>query len=686
MTDTLSAPYTPAHALAPLERWFAAHGWQPFPFQREAWAAYLAGESGLIHSPTGSGKTLAVWGGALAEAVAETAGAENASAETAAAVPAAVHTRKPPRRGDAPPLRVLWITPLRALAADTAAALAEPAAALGLNWTVETRTSDTKASLRARQRDRLPTTLVTTPESLSVLLASDRARTLFTDLRLVVCDEWHELLSTKRGAQAELALARLRAFRPGLRVWGVSATLGNLAAAQRALLGVADPETGEVPRGRVIRGADDKPVRIEAVIPATMERFPWAGHLGLRLLDRVVAHIEAAASTLVFTNTRAQTELWFDALTEARPDWIGQVALHHGSLAPDVRAWVEEALKNGRLRCVVCTSSLDLGVDFAPVEQVIQVGSPKSVGRLMQRAGRSGHRPGAESRVLCVPTHALELIEIAGARRAAARGHIEARPPLHKPLDVLAQHLVTVALGGGFTADALYDEVRTAAAYADLSPEEWAWTLDFVTHGGALSAYAQYHRVQAEDGRYTVSDRRIAQMHRMSIGTIMSDPLLTVQYVRGEKLGSIDEAFASRLKPGDRFTLGGRTLEFVRLREMTVFVRRAASGRGVVPRWTGGSLPISGQLSEAFRAELAKARAGEWDSPELEAVRPILALQAKWSHIPAEDELLVETTETREGHHIFCYPFAGRLAHEPGIAEDGILPLEKLSPSSCRLA
>jgi ATP-dependent Lhr-like helicase len=487
-----------------VREWFGHHGWTPFPFQEEVWRAYLKGESGLVHAATGTGKTYAAWLGPVIEWLSD----YPAKARPRAAVP--------------PPLRVLWVTPLRALAGDTEAALRAPVEDFGLPWTVESRTGDTSARIRARQRERLPTALVTTPESLSLLLTRDDAATLFDHLELVVVDEWHELLASKRGVQTELALARLRRFRPGLRTLGLSATLGNLDAARDALLG--SDEGGRPRPGRIMRGLVPKALEVDALIPATMERFPWSGQIGLRLLPEVVQAIEEGESALVFTNTRATAEIWYQALLEARPDWAGIMALHHGSLDRSAREWVEDGLREGKLRCVVCTSTLDLGVDFTPVDRVLQVGSPKAIGRLIQRAGRSGHQPGAVSRLTCVPTNALELVDVAAARDALAEGRIEARRPVERPLDLLAQHAVTVALGGGFTADELYQEVRTTYAYRELTPAEWAWVLEFITYGGtALRAYPEFSKVVVQDGRYVVTSRMVAMSQRLSIGTIVSE-------------------------------------------------------------------------------------------------------------------------------------------------------------------
>jgi len=524
-----------------IDTWFTARGWRVFDFQREVWDAYLRGESGLVHAATGTGKTLAAWMGPLIEWLAEQpprrAGSHAADDDDDDAAPAGAK-RTRPRRDSAPGLRVLWITPLRALAADTAEALGAPVRSLGLPWTIETRTGDTSPALRARQRRKLPTALITTPESVSLLLSREDAPELFGELRLVVVDEWHELLGTKRGVQTELALARLRALRPGVRIWGLSATIGNLDEAAEALLGVGR----ERPTARIVRGQESKAVIVDSLIPPVVERFPWAGHLGTQMVPQVVAAIDEGESAIVFTNTRSQTEIWYQAILAARPDWAGHIALHHGSLDRKQRDFVEEGLRTGALRCVVATSSLDLGVDFSPVDRVLQVGSPKGVARLLQRAGRSGHQPGALSRVTCVPTNVLELVEVAAARDGIERGAIEARPLAERPLDVLVQHVVTVALGGGFFPEDLLAEVRGTRAYAELRDDEWEWVLAFVTSGGdALRGYPEYTRVVVDDdGRYVVRDAGVARRHRQAIGTIVSDGSIVVQYLRGGgALGSV---------------------------------------------------------------------------------------------------------------------------------------------------
>lgn len=640
------------------ERWFLARGWTPFSFQREVWDAYARGESGLIHAATGTGKTYAAWWAALVEWLGEQPRGARADEDGAPA-------RGRARRDASPPLRVLWVTPLRALAADTEDALRAPLISLGIPWSLESRTGDTTPGVRARQGRRLPTALVTTPESLALLISREDTAGLFADLRLVVIDEWHELLGTKRGVQTELCLARLRALQPELRTWGLSATIGNLDEAARALLGVAAAPGS----WRIVRGVEPKRIVVDALIPPVIERFPWAGHLGTQMVPQVVEAIDEGATAIVFTNTRSQTELWYQAILDARPDWAGRIALHHGSLDRKRREWVEEGLRSGELRCVVATSSLDLGVDFSPVDRVLQIGSPKGVARLVQRAGRSGHRPGSPSRVSCVPTHALELVEVAAARDGVERGAIESRPLLDRPLDVLVQHVVTVALGGGIEPDALLREVRSTLAYAALRDEEWRWVLDFVVHGGeALRAYPEYARAELDErGRLVVESREIARRHRQSIGTIVSDAQIAVQYLRGGALGSVEESFVARLKPGDRFVFAGKPLEFVRVRDMKAWVRRAASPRGVVPRWMGSRLPLSRTLAELLRARLDEAARGIYRDAEMAAVRPILEIQAKWSRIPRSDEILIERVKTREGYHLFLFPFEGRLVHE-GLA------------------
>ncbi len=617
--------------------WMVSRLWTPFEFQREVWSAIGAGQSGLLHATTGSGKTYAVWLGLIDHLL------------------RSLPVHKPA------PLTVLWITPMRALAADSAAALRAPLTDLAPGWTLGLRTGDTPSAERARQDRRWPTVLVTTPESLSLLLARSHAPAELAGVRAVVVDEWHELIGSKRGVQVQLALARLRRWQPDLLVWGMSATLGNLDEALRVLCG---PNNGQLVRGRV-----DKALAIDTLIPPEPGRYSWAGHLGARMQEPVVRELETASTALVFTNTRSQAEIWYQMLLALRPEWAGQVALHHGSLDKDVREWVEQGLKTGQLKAVVATSSLDLGVDFLPVERVLQIGSAKGVARLLQRAGRSGHAPGKPSRVTLVPTNTLELVEAAAVREAALAGRVESRRSPEQPLDVLVQHLVTVALGGGFRPDDLFEEVRSAFAYRDLSREAFDWALAFCERGGeSLNAYPDYHRIQPDKaGAYRVPDtpqgRATARRHRLGVGTIVSDASLQVKFMNGGRIGSIEEGFIARLRKGDCFVFAGRLLEFIRVHEMTAWVKKAEKTKGAVPSWQGGKMPLSTELAGAVLAQMALAADGRYESPEMRAARPMLDTQARVSRLPRPGELLLEHMRSREGHHLYLYPFAGRHVH-----------------------
>lgn len=632
----------------PIEAWFREHVGQPFDFQRACWDAQLAGKSGLVHAPTGMGKTFSVWLPALMRWCDEHA---DASAWEA--------------MGTVGP-RVLWITPLRALATDTEENLWRPIRDLGLPWTVQRRTGDVSQSIKNQQRKRLPTCLVTTPESLSVLMSYADARKKFSGVRTVIVDEWHELMATKRGTQTELGLARLRSWNPDLQTWGLSATLGNLHEARDTLLGAS------ASGGELIHGPDHKDFELTTLLPESMERFPWAGHLGIKLLDQVIAAIDGAGSTLVFTNTRSQAEIWFNQIQTQKPEWVGQVALHHGSIERKTRKAIEDLLRSGGLKACVCTSSLDLGVDFSPVEQVIQIASPKGVARMLQRAGRSGHRPGATSRLVGVPTNALEVLDFAAARTAGEARDIESRAPLDRPLDVLVQHLVTCAMGGGFEKHAMLAEARSTRAFRDLTDAEWQWCVDFVVRGGEpLKVYPQFARVVEgvnkhgePNGVYGVTSPRIAKFHRMAIGTITSDTAIVVKFQNGRTLGTVEESFVGFLKPKSKFVFAGHLLELVKIHQMTAIVKKAKGTKAQVPRWQGGRTPLSTQLAAAVREKLRDARAGRFESAELRALRPLLELQARWSLIPGRGELLIEAVRTRDGHHRFVYPLLGRSIHE----------------------
>lgn len=627
---------TAAEALKRLQGFFAERGWRPLPFQRTMWRHYLAGQSGLLHTPTGSGKTLAMFGGPLLQALVDP-------------LPA------PARRSAVRPLQVLWVTPLRALATDTARALQAPLKAVGLDWQVGLRSGDASSRDKRLAREGRLDVLVTTPESLALLLSYPDTLARMRQLRCVVVDEWHELVGSKRGVLLQLNLALLRDTAPAMQLWGLSATLGNLQQAREVLLPGRDDAV-------TVEGARPRPVRVRSLLPEPGERFPWAGHLGLGQLPRVLQALMGARSSLLFTNTRAQAELWHQALSAVWPEDSATLALHHGSLDPALRQQVEDGLRAGSLRCVVATSSLDLGVDFPEVEQVLQLGSPKGVARLRQRAGRARHRPGASGEILCVPSHALELAEYAAARRALDAGVVEARRPLRLSLDVLAQHCISRALAGGFDAEALLAQVRRTHAFAQLGDAQWQDVLQFIVQGGrALAQYPDFHKaVQDEDGIYRVHDRRQALRHRLSIGTISSDGSVRVQFLRGGSLGAVEEQFAGRLRRGDRFQFAGRLLELVQLKDMTAYVRVARGGEGVVPRWQGGQLALSTSLGRELEAVLG----GADDSPESRWLAPLMDLQASLSARPSPDHLLVEDVRRREGQFLFVYPFAGRHVHE----------------------
>ena len=638
--------------LAPIEAWFSRQGWTPMAFQRECWQSYLAGESGLLQVPTGSGKTYAAVMGPIAELLAER--------RTATQAPGRLH--------------LLVITPLRALSRDLALAIKEPIQAMGWPLRVGIRNGDTSSHERSKQLRTPPEILITTPESLSVLLANPRAPQLFAGLQAVVLDEWHELMGSKRGSQCELCLGWLRRLQPALRTWAISATIGNLQEAAQAALGLE--LTASAPP-RIVTAALQRDTAIRSLLPETIDGFPWGGHLGLRMYEQLVAGLDPAVSTLLFTNTRNQAERWHQCLRFACPEMEDALALHHSAIDRSEREAIEARVKSGELRWVVCTSSLDLGVDFQPVERVVQIGSAKNLARLLQRAGRSAHCPGGTSQVLFMPTNALELLEVSAMRRGLSDGLVEHRRPPLLPLDVLLQHLTTLACGPGFEPAAELATVRRCWSFRALSDDQWQWCLQMLEHGGAcLGAYPRYRKlVRCEPGsdelaaegalyRYRVLDKAITRLHRFNIGTITADRAVTVRFVRGAVLGHVEEAFISRLKPGEVFFFAGRQLEFVRLREMTAQVKATTRKSSTVPAWAGGQMALSDLLSQQLRDEVDRCSQGTLDSPELQALEPLLQRQADLSSLPKADQLLLEVCRSREGSHLFVYPFEGRFVHE----------------------
>nr|WP_115121526.1 ligase-associated DNA damage response DEXH box helicase [Synechococcus sp. UW105] len=619
--------------LEPIHAWFSHKGWSPQQFQREAWQSHLAGHSGLIQVPTGSGKTYAAVMAPMAEMLAAT----------------------PAREG----IQLLYITPLRALSRDLASALEEPIKTMNWPLRVGIRNGDTSTTERNRQIKTPPQILITTPESLCVLLASRHANSLFAAVTTVVLDEWHELIASKRGTQTELALSWLRQQNRKLQTWAISATIGNLQTAAHHALG---PNNQPV----LITRGGQRCFEVSSVLPDSIDGFPWGGHLGLRRYEDLVGQLVPTISTLLFTNTRNQAERWFQCLRFACPEMEGLLALHHSAVDRQEREAIEAGVKAGTLLWVVCTSSLDLGVDFQPVERVVQIGSPKNLARLLQRAGRSGHRPGATSKVLFMPTNALELLELSAVRRGLCSGLVEERHPPDQPLDVLLQHLTTLGCGPGFHPEETLHAIRGTATYRQLSDQDWNWCLRFLQHGGeCLGAYSRYRKLEVdEQGRLVVKQSPIARLHRLNIGTITSAPSIRVRFVRGAVLGHVEETFISQLKAKDVFFFAGRQLEFVRLRDMTAYVKASTRKSTTVPAWAGGQMALSDLLTHQLREEVARAGRGELDNAELQALEPLFVRQQDLSVLPQADQLLLETCETKEGSHLYVFPFEGRFVHE----------------------
>jgi ATP-dependent Lhr-like helicase len=658
-------------------------------FQEQTWQHIIDSESGLVNAPTGCGKTFSVFLGSLIQFINEH--------------PDSFQSKK--TNG----LQLLWITPLRALAKDIGRAMEEVISGLGMQWKIGIRNGDTETSEREKQKRQMPEVLIITPESLHLLLAQKGYPNIFSSLKIMAVDEWHELLGSKRGVQVELAVSRIagirelsgvdsqesivnsqNAFTTGslptnhhspsttddyrlttndsrLSLWGISATIGNLEQAKDVLLAPVQR------KGIIVKAHINKTIEIESIIPDEMEKYPWAGHLGIKLADKVIPIINNSRTTLIFINTRGMSETWYQTLLTVCPDLAGAIALHHGSIERQLRTWVEEALHAGTLKAVVCTASLDLGVDFRPVETVIQVGSPKGVARFLQRAGRSGHQPDAVSKIYFLPTHSLELVEAAALKEGIRENLIESREPMLLCFDVLTQYLCTLAVGDGFIPAVIYKEIKATYCFADITEKEWNDILYFITLGGnALQQYDEYKKVDIIDGIYRITGRRMAMRHRLHIGTIVSDAMLKVKFMSGGYIGVIEEYFISRLDPGTVFTLAGRNLELVMIKDMTVIVKKSNATKSIVPSWNGGRMPLSANLgrklrekfNEAFTKVEGKGRKVNGRDPELVALQPLFDLQENLSHVPRANELLLEQIETKDGFHLFVYPFEGRLVHE----------------------
>ncbi len=653
--------------------WLSSKEFRPFAYQEEAWQHIVEGKSGLVNAPTGTGKTFSVFLGSLIQFI--------------------NHHPKNYQTKSKNGLQLIWVTPLRALAKDIGRAMEAVIAELGMQWRVGIRNGDTSLSERQKQKRLMPEVLIITPESLHLLLGQKHYPEIFQTLKLIAVDEWHELIGGKRGVQVELAISRIVGLRSSnvkphgaqhethpepsamnyaLSIWGISATIGNLDQAMQVLLSPLQLLGQKTEDGNIVRAKWNKKIEVQSILPDEIEKYPWAGHLGIKLAEKVLPVLNESKTTLIFINTRGMSEMWYQTLLNIAPELAGVIALHHGSIEMELRTWVEEALHEGKLKAVVCTASLDLGVDFRPVETVIQVGSPKGVARFLQRAGRSGHSPDAVSKIYFLPTHSLELMEAAALKSAIDEQFIESREPMLLCYDVLVQYLCTLAVSDGFVPDTIWKEVKATHCYSELTGDEWQEILYFITAGGnALQQYDEYKKVEVEDGVFKINSRRIAMRHRLHIGTIVSDAMLKVKFLAGGYIGIIEEWFISRLEPGDNFTLAGRQLELVMIKDMTVIVKKSNAKKSVVPSWMGGRLPLSASLGKVLREQLDKASVIGYqpsvisNTPiELEALEPLFNLQARLSHLPKANELLIEQIETEDGFHLFVYPFEGRLVHE----------------------
>jgi ATP-dependent helicase Lhr and Lhr-like helicase len=648
------------------QQWFAARGWAPRAHQLALLEKARADRSALLIAPTGAGKTLA---GFLPTLV-ELGGASPPSPNETAATARVISTGRAVIRPSG--LHTLYISPLKALAVDIARNLQAPIAEMNLPIKVETRTGDTPVSRRQRQRRYPPDILLTTPEQLALLLASDDAPYLFSSLKRIVLDELHALVTSKRGDLLSLGLARLWRLAPQMRAIGLSATVAEPEQLARFLVPQSDGESAAA--DVVVAGGAAQPI-VEML--DTRERLPWAGHTARHALGEIYELIKQNKTTLIFVNTRSQAEMLFQQLWRMNDDNLA-IALHHGSLDVAQRRKVEDAMAAGRLRGVVCTSSLDLGVDWGDVDLVVNIGAPKGCSRLMQRIGRANHRLDEASRAVLVPANRFEVLECSVAIDAIAENAQDTPPLRLGALDVLAQHVLGCACAEPFLAGELYAEVKTAAPYARLTRSDFDDVIDFVATGGyALKTYERFARIkQDKEGRWRVANPKVRQSYRLNVGTIVEEAMLKVRLVRsrgggagtasaiargGRLLGEIEEAFIEGLTLGDTFVFSGEIVRYEALAEDQVYVSRANDADPKVPSYMGGKFPLSTYLADRVRGLLDDSRA--WKGLP-EQVRDWLALQKDFSRVPARRELLVETFPRSNKHYLVCYPFEGRLAHQ----------------------
>ncbi len=638
-------PETPPALLPePFLKWFAARGWSPRAHQLELLARAQAGESVLLIAPTGAGKTLAGFLPSLVEL-----------AERPKHKPGEAH------RG----VHTLYISPLKALAVDIERNLGKPVADIGLPLTIETRTGDTPAHKRQRQKLNPPDILLTTPEQLALLIATGDAKRFFAGLRFVVLDELHSLVTSKRGHLLALGLARLRKFVPGLRTIGLSATVAEPDQLRRWL--VAQNPPGPM-AGLITVHGGAKPI---VTILDSEERVPWSGHSARYAIPDVSQAIRRHKTTLLFVNTRSQAELLFQELWRVNDDNL-PIALHHGSLDVAQRRRVEKAMESNSLRAVVATSTLDLGIDWGDVDLVVHVGAPKGASRLAQRIGRANHRMDEPSRAILVPANRFEVLECWAALEASTVGAQDTPPLIEGALDVLAQHVMGSACAAPFDAGELFDEVRTAAPYARLDRDTFDRVVDFVATGGyALRSYERFARIRkTKEGKWRISHPSFAQQYRLNVGTIVEAAELTVRYVRsgrgaagrgGPVLGKIEEYFLETLAQGDTFIFAGKVLRFEGIRENEAFVSNAAGSDAKVPSYGGGKFPLSTYLADGVRAILADP--DRWRALP-DQVADWLRLQRDKSVLPPRGDLLIETFPRGHRSYMVAYPFEGRLAHQ----------------------
>ncbi len=639
-----------------IKNYLAEQEQEPFQFQLKTWKTYSKGYSGMVIAPTGFGKTFSVFLAVVIEYL---------------------NHPEAYQKG----LKLLWISPLRSLAKDLAKAMEAAVNAIGLDWEVQVRNGDTPQNIRRKQERLMPDVLLTTPETMHLLFSQKRNSRWFTSLQCVAVDEWHELLGNKRGVLTELVISRLLTIAPKLKVWGITATIGNLEEAQDVLIPYSHLKT------TMVKAKERKKLKIESLLPDTVDVLPWSGHLGASMSSKIIPIIKTNTTTLIFTNTRGQSELWYQIILEAAPELAGLLAIHHGSIDLKLRHWIEDSISSGQLKAVICTSSLDLGVDFKPVDCIIQIGSAKGVARFMQRAGRSGHSPYETSKIYFVPTHSLELIEVAALKEAVKQNKTESRSPMVLCYDVMVQFLVTLATGEGFIKEKAFNILKQTHAFSYLNQDEFNWAIQFITQGGeTLKAYEEFHKVILdEDGLYKVKSRRISMLHRMNIGAIVSDAMLRVKFRSGGYIGMIEEYFISKLKPKSSFILAGRVLEMMHIKDMTVYVKRSKSKKAITPSWLGGRLPLTSHLSHFLRIKLAEALSPGIRERELKFLHPLIANQNDKSHIPKSNEFLIELITTKDGYHLFMYPFEGRLVHEV-IAALMAYRLGKITPLSFTIA